>query len=328
MPTREWTAIDPAVAFFPVALRPVFIEAVSKPQGTSDLFQEQYQQLPRHQAVVDLETGHTFAVVTDDYQLISNKKAYDFASSVMQEVFKLVTLDDMLCLNVTMPKMRSFCHIDLIHKNSTFEPWKDDRWTAFVRITNSYNRTRRLRYELGFCRWICLNGMIFGSKSVEISFAHTKGYDSELRRWQENLQSIKALEAQLTAQLQNLKRYHVPAKVMLPLACKTFDIQLNPKEQVKPKRAEELIAFRNQIIALSTEYFAEMGEHGYAALNVLTDYATRPVGVMAPESSMDSLQHKAGDWMNDFVEQIQHREFTFEHYLAEYRATAEVIAGL
>ena len=102
---RKWTAMDPAVAFFPVELRPVFIEA-SAPAG--DLFQAPgFQALPRHQAVVDVENSQAFAVVTEDYHLVSNQQAYDLAADALQQVFDFTSMADMACLNVTMPKSRS-----------------------------------------------------------------------------------------------------------------------------------------------------------------------------------------------------------------------------
>jgi hypothetical protein len=36
---------------------------------------DKYQQLRRHFAVVDVERQHPFAVVTDDYKLVTNKAA-------------------------------------------------------------------------------------------------------------------------------------------------------------------------------------------------------------------------------------------------------------
>ena len=325
---KSWKPIDPSKAFFPVELRPVYIEALDPIAAGEDLFSDGYQKLARHQAVVDLEKGTAFAVVTADYKLVTNKAAYKLAADAMKIVFQMTTLENMQCLNVTMPRTRSFCHIDLVHSESDFEPWENDRWTPFVRITNSYNRTRRLKYELGFCRWICLNGLIFGSKSVEISFAHTRSLDDSLKRWAENLEEIQSLESQFVSQLRNLQRYHVPSKYMLPLACKVFDVRVQKGQEIKARRAADLLAFRNQISSLTTKYFAEMGEHGYAALNTLTDYASRPTGVIAPEAIMDAMQHKAGDWINDFVQQIEHREFRFEDYLGDFVESAEMIAEL
>jgi len=71
-----------------------------------------------------------------------------------------------------------------------------------------------------------------------------------------------------------------------------------------------------------------MGSHGYAALNVLTDFATRPPGVFAPETSMHSYQQKAGSWMENFVSAIERSDFSFDKYLAEYRETAQLIESL
>ena len=320
---RNWTEYDPAVAFFPVELKPVFIQAS---QQDRDLFG--YEVLPRHFAVVDSGSDYAFAVVTENYKLVTNQQAYELTAEALKSVFKLTSLADMTCLNVTMPKSRSFCHIDLIHKGSNFEPWTDDRWVPFVRITNSYNRTHRLRFEIGFCRWICLNGVIFGGKSVEISFAHTKQFQEGMHRWHENLQEIKALELSFVNQLKNLERFHVPKRWMLPLACKVFGVRLAAKADIKPRRAEELASFRNAIVKLTNGYFATLGEQGYAALNVLTDYASYPVGVMSPENKMDGFQHKAGDWINDFSQKIESRDFSFENYLEDYITTSEMITEL
>ena len=64
---RAWKPRDPAEAFFPVEMRPLFMPA-------SDGL-DKYQQLRRHFAVVDVERQHPFAVVTDDYKLVTNKAA-------------------------------------------------------------------------------------------------------------------------------------------------------------------------------------------------------------------------------------------------------------
>lgn len=318
--TRTWTARDPAEAFFPVELRPLFMP-------TGDALND-YQELDRHFAVVDVERERPFAVVTDDYELVTNEAAFGMAGEVMKKVFHTTGIDDMECLNITMPKTRSFCHIDLIHKSADFSPWEKDRWTAFLRISNSYNRTRRLRFELGFCRWICLNGMIFGSKSIEFSYAHTRRGMDRVDRFVENIGDIRKLETALTNKLHQLERYYVPEKEMLPLLCRAFDIKATADVVEKQRRVDDLLALREQTKALTQAYFSEMGPHGYAVLNVLTDYASRPEGMIAPEASMHSLQQKAGDWLDDFISAIKSPDFSFDGYLAEYRQTAEVIESL
>lgn len=318
--TRSWKARDPEEAFFPVERWPLYMREFA---DAKDL-----QKLQRHFAVVDVERKHPFAVVTDDYKLVTNKEAFDMAAEVIKMVFHTTKIGDLECLNITMPKTRSFCHIDLIHKTSDFSPWEQDRWIAFLRISNSYNRTRRLRFELGFCRWICLNGIIFGAKSIEFSYAHTRRSMDSVDRFVENIGDIRKLETALTEKLHQLKRYHVPESEMLPLLCRVFDIKATKDVIEKQRRVDDLLALREQARKLTRSYFSEMGPHGYAALNVLTDYASRPEGVMAPEASMHGLQKKAGSWIDDFISAIKSPAFSFESYLDGYRQTAEVIESL
>ena len=123
--------------------------------------------------------------------------------------------------------------------------------TAFLRISNSYNRTRLLRFELGFCRWICLNGIIFGSKSIEFSYAHTRRGMDRVDRFVENIGDIRKLETAMTEKLHQLKRYHVPEKEMLPLLCRAFDIKATKEVLEKPRRVEDLVAVREQAKALT-----------------------------------------------------------------------------
>ena len=51
-----------------------------------------------------------------------------------------------------MPQSISSCRIDLIIPYSQDNPFADkkDTWTPFIRISNSYNRTLVLKYEIGF----------------------------------------------------------------------------------------------------------------------------------------------------------------------------------
>lgn len=317
---NNWQAKDPNEAFFPVEMRPLFMPTTSRI--------DQYTKLDRHFAVVDVERANAFSVVTDDYELVTNEQAYRMADEVMRKVFKTVKAEDLVCLNITMPKTRSFCHIDLIHKSSDFSPWESDKWTAFLRISNSYNRTRLLKFELGFCRWICMNGMIFGSKSIEFSYAHTRRGMNRIARFEDNIGDIRKIEAALTENLHQLKRYYVPPAEMLPIVCRAFDISATKEDLMKPRRVEALTAMRDQVRGLTETYFTGLGPHGYAALNVLTDYATRPTGVIAPEASMHGLQQKASNWMEGFISAIKSPNFSFDKYLENVRPTAAIIESI
>jgi hypothetical protein len=66
MTSRSWEPVDPAVAFFPVELRPLLMP--SGAPGSAHVV------LDRHFAVVDVDRTRPFAVVTDDYELITNRQ--------------------------------------------------------------------------------------------------------------------------------------------------------------------------------------------------------------------------------------------------------------
>lgn len=307
---------------FPVEMRPVFV-APSYPSNSQI-------RLPRHCAVVDAERDHVFAVVTDSYRLVTNDEALYLAGEIMERVFKLVTMSDMRCFNITMPNSRSFCHIDLVHAKRAFEPWEEEKWSPFLRVTNSYNRTKKLRFELGFCRWICRNGMIFGSRSVEISDAHSHAGLNRIRydKIAGDLGSINALEAHFMGQLQNLRRYHVPPSIMPALFCKVFGVRVPPDVEEKPRRVEPLLSMACKLNDLTSEYFDSMGHHAYAALNVLTDFATRPDGVISVASSMHNYQVETARWMEDFLNQIASSSFDFDHYLGEWKNEGDSLISL
>jgi hypothetical protein len=171
--------------------------------------------------------------------------------------------------------------------------------------------------------------MIFGSKSIEYSYAHTRRGIDKIDRFVENIGDIQKLEVQLTEQLHKLQRYYVPEAYMLAILCKAFDVKASQSDlNEKPKKVENLKKFRKRAQDLTRSYFSGMGSHGYAALNVLTDYATKPKGVIAPEASMHSLQQKCGNWMDDFITSIQSPAFSFDQYLEDYLDSAETIKSL
>ena len=323
--SATWVPIDIREAFFPVELRPVYSDNASKKSEKS----RKLKKLPRHLAVTDIERDEAFAVVSRDYKLVTNEEAYDMAKLAISKVFKILELKDLVCLNITMPETRSFCHIDLVHRQAKFEPWEEDEWTAFLRITNSYNKMRSLRYELGFCRWICLNGMIFGAKSIELSYAHTRREMREVVKFKDNIGDIKVLEAELVEQLHQLKRYYVPEDEMLPLFCQIFDVKIDNPEKIKEKRLEQIQEMKSQIKKIIRKYFDELGPNGYATLNVLTDYASRPVGYISSAIYVNGFQQKANNWMRNFIMQISKPTFTFNNYIDEkYRISARNLENI
>ena len=299
---------------FPVQLRPVYVGRQESPQG--NLFPGELTKIPGFCAVFDLEKNHVFSVVAQNYKLITNQEAIDLGEVCFEQIFKLMQKKDMQLYNIIMPKTRSFCHIDFTHSKGEFKPFGEDPWMPYIRITNSYNRMFALHFDLGFCRSICKNGVIFGKKNIEFKFHHSRTGKNPEVEFSLRAGEFANLETQFVESLKNLKRYHVPPKYIWPLTCKVFDYAIIEKPS---ERQEKIIGERKQhILGLGQQYFKELGENGYAALNVLNDFASRPVGVISAEGSIDLLQRKAGDWIIDFAEAIGDKDFVFEVYLGEY----------
>ena len=316
-------------AFFPVELCDLKFVYPAEADLFGNLIRTEDVLAKNYKAVVDINRRHVFATVTDKYQLVKNEEAYNWAEPVVGAVFNHSQLKDFSCFNVRMTATRSSCCIDLIRKLEggnvvSFQPFDDDDpWTAFIRIINSYNKTSCLKYQLGFCRWICQNGMIFESKSVDFEFTHTKGFVSEAHIGQqladaarERIGEIRSLEDQFIAKLQNLRKHAVPQSVMLALACKVFNLHLTREEAEKMSGAErkKAVSFVQKIKADTQEYYQQFGANAYAAMNVLTDFASYPKG-LSGMNTVPVLQAKAGAWIDDFVVESEQPGFNMTNYL-------------
>lgn len=315
---------------FDVEQRPIYLD--SKTERQADLFagnsQLKFAKIPRFRAITNAEDDYVFAVVAEGYKLITNKRAVEIGKQCFKSVFKSINDDEMEVFHITYPKTKSFCHIDFIHQGGGFEPFEGDKWVPFLRVTNSYNRTKLLRFDLGFCRWICTNGMIFGEKSITFKYTHTHGDVARTTVFDTNIGELKKLEAEFIENMHNLQRYHVPEKYMLPLVCRTFEIKASAEDLERPKRLIQLHAVKNHVNDLTKQYFGELGQNGYAALNVLTDFASRPATYISPEAMVDQLQKRSGKWAEEFIGEIKDDKFRFETYLGDYVKTAQIISSL
>lgn len=313
MENKQQTIKD---VLFPVDLKPIFIEGEENSGLFEGLQGSSFQKVPGFNAVIALDNDQVFSVVAKNYRLISNQEAVKMAKICFNDVFSLIKDKNMVLYNIIMPKTRSFCHIDFVHPEAQSDYFDNDPWTPYLRVTNSYNRMFALNFDLGFCRGICKNGIIFGKKNIEFKFYHSRSSKDPVVEFKLRSGELSTLETQFVATLRNLKRFHVPRKVIWPLACKVFSFHLPPQ----PTKIQQEIWQKkmNHILDLGRRYFNEMGENGYAAVNVLTDYASRPVGMISPEGNIDSLQRKTGAWAADFVDAIEERDFNFDIYLGKY----------
>ncbi|MGA2227118.1 MAG: hypothetical protein ABSH41_21995 [Syntrophobacteraceae bacterium] len=114
---------------------------------------------------------------------------------------------------------------------------------------------------------------------------------------------------------------------MLPLLCRVFDIRVTEDDFKRPKRMDQLILFRDHVRSLIAKYFEQHGPNGYAALNVLTDFASRPRLYISQTAMVDQLQKTSGDWMTSFLAEIKSDKFHWENYLGDYIGYAKALSS-
>lgn len=311
-------------------LKEVFFQVEELPVA-AEYFFKGFKTIPGYKAIVDAETGAPISVVSSDYRLITNKQAFEIATQLIPMLFEDMTISDFEAYNVRMPHSKGACIIDLIIPADSKNPFlsQDECYTPFIRIWNSYNKTTKLKFEIGFCRWICLNGCIFGEVGFEFSTAHTKqhiGFDLKeiVKKGSKHLINVKAAWEQFNRKLSKVREIPMPQSLILAMYCKAFNITIDQKKVSKYQR-EKYATQAQKLITDGKEYFAEFGNNGYAMFNVLTDYASYP-----PEYNfnMNSYQYKVGEWLNDIVKAYDSGNFKLSEFIGEYLDTAAFLESL
>ena len=316
---RDWTPADPRQAFFPVEVRPAF--------WMDD--RDRHHYIPGQKVLVDAERGNPLAVVSERYHLITNEEAYRMADVIVRGVFNDRTLSNFECYNVMMPSTRSSCRMDFIIPQNQFSAFGDrkESYTPFLRISNSYNRTLVLRYEIGFCRWICLNGCIFGAKSYTATFVHSlqkkrRSVYEAIAEARRTIGSIEDIWSVLERKLTILSGIPVPFELVLPVFCQVFGVPDVDKEEVSLAVAEKHVARGKHFLEQAKSYYDELGSNAYALFNALTDFASFPDGQTMTSTFVHGYQRKVGDWVDELVAASKARDFVFEQTLKDASKTS------
>jgi len=142
-------------ACFPVTLKKVFVD-------DPGYLAKRYRAITR----TNVERNEQpFAIVTDKYKLISNQNAVDLGHEAFEYLFGSSLRKKISVFNVVLAKRKGSFFADFttseLNINVNVPNVGSDKHTFFLRVVNSYNRTQAVRMEVGICRWICRNGIIF-----------------------------------------------------------------------------------------------------------------------------------------------------------------------
>jgi hypothetical protein len=142
--------------------------------------------IPGKKALVNKLTGLVLGVVSRDYRVVTNQEAVNLARDVCEKAFPGLSSVEWEAKRAAAPRTLSYAFIDLMHKTHVLNYWdseikKDDPFTPFLRVTNSFNGARALRFDIGFMRKHCSNGVIFEEEVATIKASHSKEALAQLK---------------------------------------------------------------------------------------------------------------------------------------------------
>lgn len=302
-------------ALFPVGFTDVFID------GTIERESPQPVRIPveKYHAIINQDTGDVLCVVTKDYKLITNEQAVELGKECYKKIFNIEDTKDFEVFNIIMPSTKTFCHIDIIMKGYEVNIWKQEIYLPYVRITNSYNRTKSLSFDLGFCRKLCDNGVIFEREAIRFSFHHTRQIIKEDIRFDILPDKLEMLKRKFIDYSKKLSEFPIPREKAIPLMCKALDIKFNMEKKNKELEREKKRRndFKERASRLIEKYSEESEANAYSVFNACTEYATYSksgdVNVFA-----DSMQKKIGNWVENFTTERKSTDFSLEKHIGDY----------
>ena len=306
---------------FPVELRPVYYTDTGI-DGT-----QLQKHIPNSRVVVNKKSGKPFGVVSNNYKLVTNEQALKMGEKYCADLFGSDEVGNIDIFKVDAPSTGSYCHIDLIHRSYAMDLWdkqeQSDIYIPYLRVTNSYNKSRALRFDIGFCREVCLNGLIFDPETIKSAYSHLKReFTDDGIPFALSNGKIGKLVEDFKSYTTKLKNYHIPRAQALDLLRVLFRIK--DKGQIKKlsekEDREEYDALLRVLDWRLDKYIRELGENSYALFNAITDIASHSIDNNRYfRRDMNTMQRLAGDWIHSFQREVERPDFDITNYLEQLK---------
>jgi hypothetical protein len=284
---------------FDVAERPLFVAAAGR--GSDALLK-----VPDHRAIVSVKDQRILGVVGSDYRLVTHARALEWGRECCVEAFPGTAPDDWTVESADGPSTGSYCRIDLHHVSANLDficsPLTDlqDAFGPFLRITNSYNRQRALRFDVGILRKVCMNGMILSDTLISLWIPHQKGRLKDGPKFQIDHALLGRRLTDFDSGLKTLARHRIQSAQVAALTFAIMKLR-PPKDDCDESRRRDWAQLVAHVSALVARYTGEVGENAYALFNVLTDLATHPRDDLRMVQERHTLQRRAGAWFSSFI---------------------------
>lgn len=304
-------------AFFPVTTKSVLFDDPAK-AGFKKVFRGK-------KVIVNAQTGDGLSIVSEKHLAVSHHEAYNLGKNIFRLLFKCnpdiykeeinksttdycVDLVNEQC-KITMTSSGLDFHtpnedqttvepiaplINMLDSTSAETPIvnKDfrDEYYPFVRVTNFLRGNQLFMIEVGYYRWKCSNGLMFGRRTdstFEHSY-HCPGVDFIGVMAENHFRQYNRDFLQKAIELWDLLKIYVPKSDM-----KLLVIQLFEEDFYRVKLAERKTVL-NQLNVMVENYVVEIGENANALVNVATDILKL---LHRNRISPSYLQAAVGEWM-------------------------------
>lgn len=276
---------------------------------------------PTVQAIVDADHDRVVGVVGEGYRVVTNEQAVDWACRCGQAVFPTTTPEDWSVLSVDGPSTGSYCRIDVGHRKTVLDfslkspGLLQEAFGPFIRVTNSFNGQRALRFDIGLLRRMCTNGMLIIDTLVSFRFLHSKATLAQTPQFKVDHPRLKTWLDGFDANLATLRNHQMVPAVILDLVLAVLRLRPPSSPDAPAYMVSEWEAIQSHLQTLISRYTNEVGENAYAALNVLTDFATRPKGRGTYAREVHTLQKRVGAWLPDICARSRLPDFRMDEYL-------------
>jgi len=174
-------------------------------------------------AIVDADHERVVGVVGEGYRLVTNEQALDWACRCGQAVFPQTTPEDWSVLSVDGPSTGSSCRIDVGHRKTVLDfatknpGGLQEAFGPFIRVTNSFNGQRALRFDIGLLRRMCTNGLLITDTLVTFRFVHSRANLATTPEFKVDHPRLKSWLDGFDANLATLRGHKMAPAVILDL---------------------------------------------------------------------------------------------------------------
>lgn len=271
---------------------------------------------PYYKAIVNQQNGQILSVVGNNYRLIPNKVALEMGKELFLRLYPGIKVNELIPYKVVAPASKASAHIDLIHKNVNFNVWEQETWLPFLRVTNSYNRSYALAFEIGFVRKLCSNGMLFNKRSMKIKYIHS---NSNALNIENDSSKIGEVMSSFIKHCMLLRNCILPGELTFAFVCHIMKLNLDlPEYPHRTRKLNKLDDLYNLTKTLTNQYCTGKTVNAYTLLNVVTDIVSHQndyKNLTGYYFNVRSFYTKPADWMEEFSEAIKEKSFSPVKYL-------------